>query len=334
MLTFPTVRLIRATLGAVGLFTALLACNIPAATAEQVLKIGYLLPIDSQLGAGAAAFDTAVRKATDNRYRLEQYPNAALGGEVEMIKAVQAGQIDLAFITNAPFSNIVPETGLFDIPFLFRDTAHAEAVLDGPIGQSYLAKLSTNDMIALAWGANGLRHVTNNRGPIKGPADLRGLKLRVPQSDVMVRGFQALGAIAESLPFPQLYSALESNRFDGQENPIATIQSAKFDRVQKHLTMSAHIYSWAVFIMAKDTFDELTPADQAAFRTAATAGRLASRQYAAAAEQKGVDALAANGMAVVKTIDRPAFEAALKPAMDAYASQFGADTLARIQNAK
>lgn len=178
---------------AAGLLCLLATITVQAQT-TKTLKLGYILSRQSQLGAGADVFADEIMKRTNGRYHIEQYPDSALGGEVEMLKAVQLGTVDLAFITGAPMPNILPEIGVFNIPFLFRDVNHAHAVLDGPIGQSYLEKFRNKDLIALAWGENGMRQLTNSRREIRTPEDLRGLKLRVPQSDVMVAGFKALGA--------------------------------------------------------------------------------------------------------------------------------------------
>src|SRR5579864_8397564 len=122
------------------------------ARANQVLKLGYILPQDSQLGAGASAFADTVKKQTGGKIAIEQYPNSALGGDLEMIKGVQTGQIDLAFVTSPPFTGLIPEFGVFEIPFLFHNAAHAQAVFDSPIGQEYLKKISAKDMVALGWG--------------------------------------------------------------------------------------------------------------------------------------------------------------------------------------
>jgi TRAP-type transport system periplasmic protein len=189
----------------------------------RTLKIGYILSTDSQLGAGAKAFVDELEKRTKGLIKVEQFPNSALGGEVEMLKGVQLGTVDLAFITGAPLPNILPEVGAFNIPFLFRDAAHAHAALDGPLGQDYLQKFRTKDLVALAWGENGMRHITNSKRAVRTAEDLKGLKLRLPQSEVMLAGFKALGADVAPLAFPQLYGALQSGQFDGQENPIATI---------------------------------------------------------------------------------------------------------------
>jgi TRAP-type C4-dicarboxylate transport system substrate-binding protein len=115
-----------------------------------------------------------------------------LGGEVEMLKAMQTGTIDMAFITGAPLPTVVPEVGVFNIPFLFRDAAHAHAALDGPIGAKALASFKSKDLVALAWGENGMRHITNSKRPIVSADDLKGLKLRLPQSEVMMAAFKAM----------------------------------------------------------------------------------------------------------------------------------------------
>lgn len=300
----------------------------------RTLKIGYILAQDSQLGAGAVAFAKQLAEATQGRLVVEQFPNAALGGEVEMLKGVQLGTIDLAFITGAPLPNIIPEVGVFNIPFLFRDAAHAQAVLDSPIGQSYLEKFRGKDLVALAWGENGMRHITNSKQAITGPGDLKGMKLRLPQSEVMLAGFKALGADAAPLAFPELYAALQTGKFDGQENPIATILASKFSQVQKHLTLSGHVYDPAIIVMSVDAFDELTPADKDAVVKAAKAGAQASRAYAAEAQAKGAETLKQAGMQVVPSIDTVKFAAAMDSAKPTFEKMFGAELIAKIRDFK
>jgi tripartite ATP-independent transporter DctP family solute receptor len=298
----------------------------------KTLKLGYILSTSSQLGAGAAVFADEIAKQTQGRYRIEQYPNSALGGEVEMLKAVQLGTVDLAFITGAPLPNFVPDVGVFNIPFLFRDPAHAHAVLDGPIGRSYLEKFREKDLVALAWGENGMRHLTNSKHEIRSPTDLKGLKLRLPQSDVMLAGFKALGADVSQLAFPQLYGALQSGQFDGEENPIATIQSSKFNQVQKYLTLSGHVYDPAVLFMSIDDFDELSAEDKRLFVEAAKLAGDASRTFAAVAEAKGVSELAQAGMQVIKDIDRSRFAAAMASANSEFDRRFGSEVIAKIKH--
>lgn len=301
---------------------------------QKTYKIGYILSQDSQLGAGATAFADEVAKRTAGRIKIEQQPNAVLGGEVEMLKGIQVGTVDIAFITGAPLPNIVPEVGVLNIPFIFRDVEHAHAVLDGPIGKAYLDKFKEKGLVALAWGENGMRHITNSKHPIALPEDLKGIKLRLPQSEVMLIGFKALGADVSTLAFPQLYGALQSGQFDGQENPIATILSSKFSQVQKYLTLSGHVYDPAVIVMSSDAWADLKDPDRAAFIEAAKAGAKASRVFAADAQKKGVDALRQQGMTVVETIDRARFASALQSARPEYEKKFGAAVIKQIEDVK
>jgi tripartite ATP-independent transporter DctP family solute receptor len=309
-------------------------CAAEAQAQQKTYKIGYILARESQLGAGAAVFADEVAKRTGGRIIIDPQPNAVMGGEVEMLKGMQLGTVDMAFITGAPLPNIVPEVGVFNIPFLFRDAAHAHAVLDGSLGQSYLEKFRAKDLVALAWGENGLRHITNAKRPIAEPADLNGLKLRLPQSEVMTIGFKALGADVATLPFPKLYEALQSGQFDGQENPIATILASKFAQVQKFLTLSAHVYDPAVIIVSSDIWGDLKDEEKTALTEAAKAGAKASRDFAADAQRKGVDLLRQQGMQVLETIDRPRFATALRSVRSEYEQKFGAAVIKQIEDSK
>lgn len=299
---------------------------------RRTLKLGYILSRNSQLGAGADVFANEIAKRTGGRFSIEQYPDSALGGEVEMLKAVQLGTVDLAFITGAPLPNILPEVGVFNIPFLFHDVMHAHAVLDGSIGQSYLAKFRNKGLVALAWGENGMRHLTNSKREIRSPEDMKGLKLRVPQSDVMLAGFKALGANVKPLAFPLLYGALQSGEFDGQENPIATILSSKFNQVQKYLTLTGHVYDPAILFISIDDFDDLSADDRKAFTEAAKLAGQASRTFAAEAEKNGVTQLARLGMSVVTDVDRAKFAAAMASANPIFDQKFGADLIQQIRS--
>jgi tripartite ATP-independent transporter DctP family solute receptor len=227
---------------------------------------------------------------------------------------------------------IVPEVGVFNIPFLFRDTAHAHAVLDGPIGTKALARFKGTDLIALAWGENGLRHLTNAKRPIVSAEDLKGLKLRLPESEVMIAGFKAMGADVSALPFPQLYKALQTGQFDGQENPIATIQASKFFQVQKYLSLSGHVYDPAILFISPDVFGDLSEADKGAFVDAAKLAGEASRKFAGDAQAKGVAELEAGGMQVTREIKRDSFVTAMASAIPGYEAKYGADLITQIRN--
>ena len=314
---------------------ALAASGAAAAAAPRgrKLRLGYVVPVDSQIGAGAAAMAGEVARRSGGRLQIQQFPDSTLGDETDMLEAVQLGSIDLAFISGVALPNLLPEAGIFNIPFLFDGPAHAHAVLDGPIGESYLRLLSGKDLVALAWGENGTRHLTNSKHPVAAPEDLRGLKLRLPQSPVMLLAFRALGAEASQLPFPQLYNALQAGVFDGQENPIANITAAKLGQVQKFLTLSGHVYDPAVIVMAADTHDELSAEEREIILESAKTGARASRAVAAAADGAGMAALQRAGIQVLDGFDRARFIAAVAPSIQAFDQLFGRQRIEQIRHA-
>jgi tripartite ATP-independent transporter DctP family solute receptor len=304
-----------------------------AAASVKILKFGYILSPDSQLGEGEKVFAAEVAARTGGRYIIENYPNAMLGGEVAMMQDVKLGALDLAFITGAPLPKLLPEAGVFNIPFLFRDVDEARAVLDGRIGADYLRKFDKIGLLALAWGENGMRHITNSKRPIRTPEDLDGLKLRLPQSDVMEAGFKALGADVQQIPFPQVYRALRGVSVDGEENPIATILSARFYEVQTYLTLTGHVYDPAIIMMSEDAFNALSDADKQAFKEAARLAALQSRKVASELEKTGVASLKADGMSVIEVVDRAAFAKRVSAASTRFEREFGSDVIERIKRA-
>lgn len=277
-------------------------------------------------------FANRVHELSEGRLRADLYPAGEAGGEVEMVQDIRAGALDMAYPSSAGYALFAPALGVFDIPFLFRDTGHARGVLDGPIGQAAMSKLDGTGLVGLAWGENGLRHITTAAKPVRNAQDLAGLKIRVPQSPVMVAGFRAMGADVQPLSFPDLYAALASGDFQAQENPLATIRDARFDRVQHYICLTGHVYSAAMIVIAKPVFDRLAPGDAKILREAAVAGAKASRDSADAADKVMLDELRQNGMTVVSDIDRASFIKALDGAQKGFADQFGGAQIAAIQH--
>jgi tripartite ATP-independent transporter DctP family solute receptor len=302
-----------------------------AAVPPQVLRMGIINPRESQFGAGALEFAAHVERNCGGRLRVELYPSGSTGGELEMMQDVSAGTLDTTFTSSAVFAAVAPELSIFDIPFLFRDLAHARGVMDGEIGKTALARLEPQGIIGLGWGENGLRHLTTFDRAVHRPEDLKNLKLRVPQSAVMVASFKAIGADVQSLPFPDLYAALSSGSFQAQENPIATILVANFDKVQHYLCLTGHVYSPAAFLISKRVFERTAPEDQHALRAAAIAGGKASRAYLDRVEKSGLDELRQRGMKVVEDIDRSAFAGSLASLEGEFQKQFGKDKIDAIR---
>jgi TRAP-type transport system periplasmic protein len=301
------------------------------ANAQTVLKIGYAVVRDSHYGVGANVFCEEIERTTTGRYKCQHFPASALGGEREMIEAAQLGTLDIVNTSTGPVGNFVPETRIVDIPFLFRDYDHARKTLDGPIGQEILTKFPSKGLAALAWTENGFRHMTNNKRPIVSAADATGLKMRTMENKVHMEGYKTFGILPTPMAFPEVFGALQQGVIDGQENPIPVILASKFAQVQKHLSLTGHVYSPALLLMSGAAFKKLSEADQKLFVEAAKKSAAAQRKRVNDDENTGIAKLKQDGMQVVEKVDGASFRKAVAQAQASFAKDFGADKIAAIQ---
>ena len=313
---------------------ALAAGFVASASAQTTMKISISVAQNSHQGVAIDTFAREVEKRTGGRYKVQTFYSGSLGGERESIEAVQLGTQELAFSSTGPVPNFVPEARILDIPFLFRDKAHARSVLDGPIGQDMLKPFEAKGFKALAWAENGFRHMTNSKRAVNAPEDLKGLKMRTMENPVHVAAYKGFGIITTPMAFPEVFTALQQGTVDGQENPLSVIMASKFEQVQKHLSLTGHVYSPAIFVMNKAAFDKLSAADKQHFLDAAKEGVKANRARVDEDDAKGVAELRAKGMQVVETLDKTKFQAALAPVYAEFEKQFGKANIDRIRNAK
>lgn len=311
-----------------------LALGASAWAQTTTLKIGYATSKESHYGVGSTVFCDEVEKGTQGRYKCQHFANSALGGEREQIEAVQLGTQDLVNTSTGPVGNFVPEVKIVDIPFLFRDYDHARKVMDGPIGQDILTKFPSKGIIALAWTENGFRHMTNSKRDIVKPEDAKGLKMRTMENKVHMDGYRTFGILPTPMAFPELFGALQQGTVDGQENPIPVILASKFSQVQKHLSLTGHVYSPALLLLSPKVWNKLSDADKKVFVDAAKKAAVAQRKKVNDDENNGIAQLEKDGMKVTKTVDGAAFREALKPAYVGYAKEFGADNIKKISDVK
>ena len=324
----------RKTLAAACGLAVALALTAGPAQAQTTMKISISIAQNSHQGVAIDVFAKEVERRTAGRYKVQGFYSGSLGGERESIEAVQLGTQELTFTSTGPVPNFVPEARILDIPFLFRDKAHARAVLDGPIGQELLVKFEPKGFKALAWGENGVRHMTNSKRAVNAPDDLKGLKMRTMENPVHVAAYKGFGIVTTPMAFPEVFTALQQGTVDGQENPLSVIMAAKFDQVQKHLSLTGHVYSPGIFLMSKGTFDKLSAADQQAFLEAAREGVKANRARVDEDDAKGVAELRSKGMQVVENVDKGKFVAQLAPVNAEFEKQFGKANIDRIRNYK
>jgi TRAP-type transport system periplasmic protein len=314
---------------AIAATAALIACS---AAAQTALKMNISVAQNSHYGVAIDTFAREVEKRTNGRYKIQNFYAGALGAERESIEGVQLGTLDLTMTSTGPVPNFVPEVAILDIPFLFRDYAHARAVLDGPIGQDLLSKFDAKGIKALAWGENGFRHMTNNKHPVNTPDDLKGLKMRTMENPIHIEAYRQFGILPTPMAFTEVFTALQQGTVDGQENPLSVITAAKLEQVQKYLSLTGHVYSPAVILMGKAQWDKLSSADKQAFAEAAKEAIKANRARIDDDERRAVGDLRAKGMAVVDTLDKTKFQAALTPVYNDFSKRFGQENIDKIKN--
>jgi TRAP-type transport system periplasmic protein len=301
-----------------------LASSAAALAADPVkLGIGWPSPMVGPHGAGAKAFADELERLAPGRYKVEFFPNGSLGGEREMVESVQLGALEMAITGTAVLGNFVPEMLVLDMPFLFRDSAHARAVLDGAIGQELIGKMKARGLVGLTFGEIGFRHVTSSSRAIRTPDDMKGLKIRTMENPVHLAAFRALGALPTPMSWTEVLTGLQQGTIDGQENPVSILVSAKMWELQKNVTLTRHVFTPISFTMSPEFFGKLSAADQEIMRKAALVGRAANRKYVDEADASGVAEMKRHGMQVVESVDVAPFQAKLEPVYKQYSNRFG-----------
>lgn len=317
------------------LFASLLAIGLVAGAigtvSAETLRFASDAPrTDSQSIAGQR-FSELLKAKTNGALDIKIFADSSLGSFQPAIAGVRSGTIDMAVSGSANFGGMVPLLGIFDIPFMFKDTAHAYRVLDGKVGQDMLDKLGEFGMKGLAFWDNGWREMTNNVHPINTPADVKGLKIRTTGSPAHIEAFKLLSANPIPMPLAELYTALEMKTVDAQEHPLGVLWSAKLYEVQKYLSLTNHAYSALIVVMNKAKFDALPPAQQKALVDSAREAGQYQRKLNNDNMAKIVEDVKKAGMQVVEKVDGEPFLAVTKPGRDTFVAKFGgADVIKAI----
>ena len=290
---------------------------IGQAGAETVLRSSDTHPDGYPTVEAVKYFGQLVKERTNGRYSVEVYHSAQLGEEKDTIEQVRTGVIDLNRISMAPFNGIIAETKVPSLPYLFRSEDHMHKVMDGPIGDEIKAAFEPAGLVALAFYDSGARSFYNSKKPITSKADMAGLKFRVIQSDIFVDMVKALGANATPMPYGEVYSAIETGVIDGAENNFPSYDTAKHAEVAKNYALDEHMMVPEVFVMAKSTWDKLTPEDQGIFKAAAKDSVGKQRELWAAKVKESRAKVEAAGSQVT-TPDKQPFIDAMGPVYEKY----------------
>jgi len=304
------------------LLTMCMPLHVTAQEKTIKLKLGTVTPAKHAYNVGAREFAERIKDATGGAVDIRVFPGGQLGkGEREVLEGMQIGNIDLAVTATGPISGFSPSMMVLDLPFLFRDYKHVDAVLDGTIGRKLLDDLEKSGLKGLAFLENGFRNFTNSARPLLKPDDFKGLKFRTMENPVHLDSVRQLGAQAVPMSWGEVYTSLQTKVIDGQENPIAIIHAYKLNEVQKYLSLTGHFYSPAPLTMSLRKFNSLTSEWQTLFIKTAVEVAAFERKIIRDNEQKQLKDLEAWAMDI-KVVDKSIFFRSMKPVYDKYIKQY------------
>ncbi len=222
-----------------------------------VLRLGDTLAEDHPYNVGARHFSDLVAEKTNGAVKIDVFGNSQLGAERDLLEGLQLGTVEMCVVSTAPLSGYTASFYAFDLPYIFTSSEHARGFLDSDQGMEILQSLSSQGIKGLAYWENGFRHITNSKLAITKPSDLKGLKIRTMENEVMMYSFSCVGADPTPMAFNELYTALQQKTMDGQENPYAIISTSKFYETQPYCTASGHFYAAAPLLMSQTAWDSL-----------------------------------------------------------------------------
>jgi tripartite ATP-independent transporter DctP family solute receptor len=304
--------------------TALLASAALSGAAfaecEVTLKSSDTHPDGYPTVAAVQKMGEMVKERSGGRICVEVFHSAQLGEEKDTIEQTKFGVIDLNRVSMGPFNNIIEETKVVSLPFIFRSVDHMHKVMDGDVGAEIAAAFEPHGFVALAFYDGGSRSFYNSKKPITSVEDLAGMKVRVMQSDVFVDMMTALGANATPMPYGEVYSGIQTGVIDGAENNWPSFESSGHYEVAGYYTLNEHLIVPEVLVMSKVSWDKLSPEDQGLLRAAARESMPINRKLWAAREKESEDKVRAAGVQVIDDIDKTPFIEAMVPVYEKHAN--------------
>src|SRR5476649_2136869 len=318
---------------AAGLVTAAFASGSALAQDKVIFKASDVHPAGYPTVVAVENLGKRMSAATNGRYSVAMYPSMQLGGEKEAIEQAQVGAIQLARVSVGALGPVIDDLNVFNLPFLFRDTAHAQKVMDGAIGQELLDKVTNNPqagLIGLCWMDAGARSMYDTKKPINSIADLKGMKVRVMGNPMFVDMMNDLGGNGIAMGYDQVFSALQTGVVDGAEHNPPSFVFDNHYTVAKHLTLTEHLIVPEMVVFSKKAWDAMTPEDQGLLKKFSAEAQAEERVLWTEYEKKAMDKAIASGVTVTQLADKKAFQDAVKPVWDKYGPKF-ADVVKRIQ---
>jgi tripartite ATP-independent transporter DctP family solute receptor len=292
---------------------------------ERSIKMPIVNSIDHPQGIGAKRFAELVEQKSGGKIKVRIYPSGTLGGEQQVASAMQGGTVEVSMMAPAQLVGNIKEFLVLDFPFAFGNERVADAVLDGPFGRRLLDLMPAKGLVGLAYMEQGYRSISNSKRPINKLEDIQGLKIRTILNPLYIDMLNMLGANAVPMPFPELYTALETKTVDGQENPYSTVEASKFYEVQKYFSNTKHIYNPQLLLAGKRFWDTLSAEEKKIIEDAAIETRDFQRKAAREMDEKSREFLLKSGMEIndVAPEEIARMREKVKPVIDKYASQVG-----------
>lgn len=292
---------------------------------ERNLKVAFVQVKDHPQGYSLERFAELVAKKSDGKIKVRLYGGGTLGGDAAVISSLQGGTIEMTLVATSLLAGHAKEFAMLDLPYLFNEFKEADAVLDGPVGKKLNDKLPEKGLIGLSYWDHGFRNLTNSRRPVAKADDIAGLKIRVLQLPLYIDMFNTLGANAVPLPYPELYTAMETKTVDGQENTFSSIETAKFYEVQKYASTTRHVYQPLILLFSKKVWDQLSNDERTILQDAANETKPYARQISREADVKALESIKAKGMIVTEFPREAAaqWRQKLKPVVDKFAKDAG-----------
>jgi len=298
---------------------AALAIAVTPAAAQEWRGWNIHVP-DYPNSHGLERWAELVAQRTNNRIRMRMFHSAQLGQQDEAIQQVRLGAIDVANFNITPLNNLVPETQVLTLPFIFRDVGHSHRVVDGPVGEAIAREIEAKlNMVVVSWFDAGARSVYTRSRAIRTPEDMRGLKIRVQTSDLFIDLMRALGANPVPLPFGELYTALQTGVVDGAENNWPSFESQRHYEHARFYSTTEHSNVPEIVVVNKQRWDRLSAADREIVRTAAREASALQRQLWAERERQSRERVIAAGVTVTEIQDRTPFARLMEPIYAKYA---------------
>ena len=271
--------------------------------------------------------------ATQGRLSVQMYPSMQLGGEKETIEQTQIGAIQMLRVSVGSMGPIVDDINVVNMPFLFKNTAHAEKMMDGPIGQELLDKITASPnagLVALCWMNSGARSIYNAKRPVKSIDDLKGLKVRVIGNPIFVEMMNALGGNGIAMGYDQVFSALQTGVIDGAENNPPSYVFSNHYTAAKYYSLTEHLIIPEVLVFSRKAWTALAADDQNLIRKFAREAQFEERELWNKYEALAMEKAKAAGCEIIEIADKSPFQNAVKPVWDKYGPKYQ-DMINRIQ---